>query len=118
MRDHTDTRWHGNTDHKTSPSAFFYDPRSDHYGEAEANFIRVLTELGALCETRDVNGDCVVQFICERRAEHIVFIAYRFTSDWAYRKYRDRLMEAGGRSLGRGTFQPFFGPSNYDHYFA
>jgi hypothetical protein len=53
-----------------------------------------------------------------RRCERVHFVAYRFTSDWAYRRYSREVQELG-LSLGRGGFEPWH-PSrdDYAHYLA
>lgn len=110
-------RWWGNTDAETSNRTFFYEKynASDFHVKSWA---KVMARLLQLVDTKDGNGDNVVQFVCTRNDAKIAMVAFRFTSDWAYRKYSGELTKLGS-SLGRGTFEPFKqGSYDYEHYLA
>lgn len=113
----TAVRFYGNSSSKTSPMTYFFDPRAS-YRDAKDDFERVVTHLAALAETRDSNGAEVIQFMAMRRAPHVHFVAYRFTSDWAHDKFYRELLKDGG-ALGRGSYDPWVTRSqDYDTYLA
>ena len=102
-------KWFGNS--TSAASCFFY------HGEGASDFHRtqweaVVNELKRLTIVRDKNGDFVVQLVYHREDKNFV-IAYRFTSDWAYRQYESKLVHIGG-SLGRGAFDPFSESGKYE----
>lgn len=99
-------KWHGNTDHCTSPSCYYYEAYNGKEFHKEA-LTNVVSKLRELAEIRDANGDKVVQIIFEWLDSPIrPVMAYRFTSDWASRKYSGVLLDLGGH-IGRGVFKPF-----------
>ena len=106
--------WHGNTDHATSPSAFDYHSLSASKDIHPRQFRSIVRFLKKLTTVRDANGEFVVQLIYTRFTGSQPVVAYRFTSDWAYRQY-DRELIRRGSSLGRGVFEPFKG--DYDNWF-
>lgn len=113
-------KWYGNTSHKTNESTYFLDDpvsRDDTYGvEMREKFEAVVAYLVELAVTKDGNGSVVLEFIALRRCDRVWFVAYRFTSDWAYARYNSEVMQRGGGSLGRGVFEPFKDKYNFDHY--
>jgi hypothetical protein len=108
-------RWYGNQDNDTSTHTYFTDNRPPFLHD---QFEAVVAKLKELTTTKDGNGDSVVEFVAMRRCERVHFVAYRFTSDWAYRRYSREVQELG-LSLGRGGFEPWH-PSrdDYAHYLA
>ena len=106
MIKHT-SHWYGKSDHSTSPKFFFYDVEdsSDLHAEQMSNVRSYLQEL---CVTRDGNGDFVAQMIYETTGPAVAAVAFRFTSDWAYRNFNDALTSLG-LSIGRGIWAPLGG---------
>lgn len=104
--DHRDGKWHGRTDAATSPTAMWYT-REGHSQLHVSCFHAVWDRLHELEENHlDGNGSPPVQIMFTRLDHHHPVIVYRFTSDWAYHKFRDEIVSLGS-SLGRGCFQPW-----------
>lgn len=107
-------RNYGNTDTGTMPHTFFYHPDGNTPG-AQEEFEAVIQTLSDLAHSRDGNGDVIAEFVALRRSPRIHFVAFRFTSDWAYRHYYSGVQQTGP-GLGRGTYRPFKRPEDFDFY--
>ena len=113
------TRWYGNDDFRTRTRSMFYHPHHDPQGLSKETFETIVNEIARLTSVLDGNQYRVVEIVALRRAKHVCFIAYRYTSDWAMWKYESDLMELGGAGLGRGGFDPWAKDSgDYDHFLS
>lgn len=106
--------WYGNSDASTSASAFDYHVGGNNETHI-AEFAAVKQRIEELLQERDGNDEPVIQLIYTRLLGEQPVLAYRWTSDWAYRKFEHELIRLGG-SLGRGVFEPFKG-DNYSNWF-
>lgn len=103
-------RFHGASEHKCNPGYFTYEEKPYHpdvMTYMREQFKAVCTRLEELSKERDANGRFMVQFVATMNepVRH-PFVAYRFTSDFAYDRYERELVRLGG-SLGRGVWDPF-----------
>lgn len=108
-------RTYGNTDLATQPATYFFEGEGatdEHAKQFEA----VVEKLESLNKAEDGNGWPPVEFVAIRRSSSIHFVAYRFTSDWAYHRFSGQVQELGWL-LGRGTFRPFQRSGDYDFYY-
>jgi hypothetical protein len=56
-------------------------------------------------------------YIDDESLNHFV-VAYRFTSDHAFNEHHSELLQAGGSSLGRGTWNPWHDKYQYWEVFG
>jgi hypothetical protein len=104
-------KWHGSTTARTNSAFFYLDEGASQ--EQHEDLMWLHTFLLELAKIRDGNGYPVLELFAERINHTHPFVAYRFTSDWAYNKFNSSLTSLGA-SLGRGVFDPF---GNRDAYF-
>lgn len=109
-------KWYGVNDHTTSVGCYYYEDEGSSPDIHPPQFEAVCQKLNELANVRDKNGDVIVQIAYYRPDWKTKVIAYRFTSDWAYRNYNSEL-QACGSSLGRGCFNPFNANSyDFEHF--
>lgn len=108
--------WFGNTDTKTSTSYYAYEGENATEIHQKA-MTALLVRMRELADTVDSNGRVVFQFIYTNLNAVNPIVAFRFTSDWAYDRYHDYLLEAGS-SLGRGVFDVWRSDPSAKYFFA
>lgn len=103
-----EVKWHGgSSEHCTSPKMYYltdWDRCPEHQREEFRQVVEKLEELSRTAA--DWEWDPPVQLLASRLEHSAPFIAYRYTSDAAYRTHEKFLVAMGG-SLGRGSFTPW-----------
>ena len=122
---------HGYTDAKTAPHTFFYDSQPEHHNNEFEVVVTRLTELSKefakhifISEPEECASylrhpvQLIIEIARDIHGEQARLVAFRFTSDAAYDKYRDELVALGG-GLGRGGWDPWKkGSYDYSRWMA
>jgi hypothetical protein len=98
--------WYGAFEYRTNAVSFWYEKRSEtdtHKQQMKAVIDRLLD---LTTSVRDGNNQLVADLIYSRSDDKIVIVAFRFTSDWAWKRYHDETIGLGSL-LGHGAFRPF-----------